>query len=124
VQGFAELQRASARVEDGIGPEVRRRLKAIGEKVALVAAADAPRGATGELQQSIRVSVTQRTASIYSTAEYGGAQNFGAWSKGRGPHISRKNASHYMDRAVRDLEPWVRSEIDGLTDWLVKTYEE
>lgn len=124
IEGFSQLQQALGRIENGVQPELRRRLKAIGDKVALVAAGNAPR-ITGELQHSLKTSVTNSSASIYSTAVYGGAQNFGAWTKnGRGPHISRARASHYMDRAVTELSAWVEQETNGVLDWLLTTFEE
>lgn len=123
VQGFAGLQRALRRVEGGAQPEMRARLRAIGERIALVAAGDAPRN-TGELQHSIKTSVKNAGASIYSNAVYGGAINYGAWTQhGRGPHISRRGASHYMNRAVTQTSSWVEGEIDGLLDWVVSTFE-
>lgn len=127
IQGFAQLQRALGRIENGVQPELRRRLHEIGDKVALVAAADAPR-LTGELQHSIKTSVANSSASIYSTAIYGGAINYGAFpsagASARGPHIKRANASHYMDRAVSELAPWVQQETEAVLDWLETVFME
>ena len=124
VQGFAALQRALGRVANGVQPELRRRLREIGDNVGIVASHYAPRR-TGALQTSIRTRVTNSSASIYSTAIYGGAINSGAWTKyGRGPHIARNRASHYMDRSVDELASWVQDEMEGLLDWVVKTFEE
>lgn len=93
-----------------------------------MAAGNAPRGHTGDLQASIKSSVANTSASVYSTVEYGGAINYGAFPKlgahARGPHIKRANASHYMDRAVSDLSTWVEGEIVGLLDWLLTTFME
>lgn len=126
VQGFQQLSRALKRIEDGVYPEFRKKLKEIGDRVALVAASNAPRR-TGELQHSIKTSVTERGASVYSTAIYGGAQNFGAFphmgKEHRGPHIKRANASHYMDRAVTQLESWVEQETQAVIDWVISTFE-
>src|SRR5438270_7329546 len=82
MQGFTQLQAALRRIEDGVQPELRSRIRKIGDRVALVAAGNAPR-LTGELQHSLRVSVNNSSASVYSTAVYGGAINYGAWSRGR-----------------------------------------
>lgn len=125
VQGFAQLSRVLGKVEEGVQPEMRRRLRGIGDKVALVAAGNAPRGATGELQHDMKVSVTNTSASVYNTAVYAGAINSGAWTAGgRGPHIARGNASHYMDRAVSGLKGWVEQETNAVLDWVVSTFEE
>lgn len=126
VQGFSQLTRALQKIEDGIYPELRQKLKEIGNTVALVAAANAPRR-TGELQLSIKSSVTTANASVYSSAVYGGAINYGAYPhlgpQARGPHINRANASHYMDRAVTELSPWVEQETNAVIDWLIETFE-
>lgn len=127
VQGFAGLQRALRKIGDGTDLELRRRIRDVGARVALVAAGNAPRD-TGELQHSIKVSVTQGSASVYSNAVYGGAINFGAGPKlgwqHRGPHITRARASHYMDRAVTETAPWVQQEMDKVLDWVESTFEE
>lgn len=124
VQGFAQLSAALARIADGTQDELKARIRAVGERVALVAAGNAPRGDTGQLQHSIRVAVAGRGASVYSSSLYGGAQNVGAWVKGRGPHISRTRASHYMDRAVDQTAPWVVTELDSVMEWVTTTFTE
>ena len=50
--------------------------------------------------------------------------NVGAWSQGRGPHISRTSASHYMDRAVKSSEAYVLAETEAVMDWLMTTFQE
>lgn len=126
IQGFAQIQRALSRIEDGIQPELRKRIREVGARVALVAAANAPRR-TGELQHSIKDSVAISSASVYSTAVYGGAINYGAFPHAgpehRGPHITRARASHYMDRAVSQTAPWVEQEMNAVIDWLQETFE-
>src|SRR5438105_12415127 len=86
MHGFAELNRALRRIEGGasnfgVEYELQKRLRTIGEKVAQ----SAPQFVThrtgrgsGELERSVKVSVTARSASGYSTSAYGGAQNVGA----------------------------------------------
>ena len=123
--GFTQLSRALRRIEDGAYPELQKKLRDIGDQVALVAAGNAPRGITGELQHSMKTSVTLSGASVYSSSIYGGAQNYGAWEKhGRGPHISRARASHYMDKAVAETEGYVLAEMEAVLDWLTTTFEE
>lgn len=131
LEGFAQLQAALKRIEDGTYPELRERLRAIGEHVKARAEGNITHrtgrhGAEGpRLGQSLKVSVTQRSASVYSTAVHGGAQNVGAWTRdGRGPHISRANASHYMDKAVKSEQAFVEQETEALIQWLLTTFEE
>lgn len=133
VQGFDQLQRALRRIEGGIAPELRVKLKAIGEHVKEVAEGNVSHK-SGErhgddsqpkLEDSVKVSATLKSASIYSTAVHGGAINVGAWTTtGRGPHISRGTAQHWMDRAVRSEESFVEREVNALLDWLLTTFEE
>lgn len=127
VRGFKELQATLGKIEDGTKDELKRRLQAIGDQVALVAASKAPRR-TRELQHSIKSSVGPRSAAIYSDVIYGGAVNFGAYPhagrSARGPHISRAAASHYMDRTVTELEPWIEEQVQALVDWVITTFEE
>lgn len=123
--GFAQLSRALRRIEDGTYDELRKRLHDIGDRVALVAAGNAPRGVTGELQHSMKTSVTLNGASVYSSSIYGGAQNYGAWTQhGRGPHIRRDRASHYMDKAVAATAGYVEAEMEAVLDWLTTVFEE
>lgn len=123
--GFTQLSRALKRIEDGVYPELQKKLRDIGDKIALVAAGNAPRGITGELQHSMKTSVTLSGASVYSSSIYGGAQNYGAWTQhGRGPHIRRARASHYMDKAVAETEGYVEGEMEALENWLITTFEE
>jgi len=138
ISGFKELIYALDSIRDGAEKEARDRIRTVGERVALVAAGNAPRlkthpsdssGYPGELSHSVKTSVNLTSASIYSIAVYGGAINVGAWSgtketPARGPHISRKRASHYMDRAVTQTAPWVAEEMDSLLDWVTRKFEE
>jgi hypothetical protein len=124
LRGFKGIIDALEQIEAGAGKELDKRLREIGDRVSLVAAHNAPR-ASGYLQNSIRSSYSrgkQFRASIYSTAPYGGAQNYGAWSPGRGPHITQPRASHYMDHTVDELEPWVREEMDQVIGWVIDQF--
>jgi hypothetical protein len=127
VQGFTEIQRSLRELEDGSDRELRRRLKDIGERVALVAASNAPRR-TGELQHSIKASSTVRGASVYSNVVYGGAINYGAYPKlgptHRGPHIKRERASQYMQKGVEESTPYVEQQVNELLDWAMAKFEE
>lgn len=133
VVGFSAISKALREIGEGAPEELRKKLKDIGETVALVAAGNAPRlenptltsGYAGELAHSIRTAATVRGASVYSTAVYGGAQNYGAWTQhGRGPHIRRDRASHYMDKAVTETGPWVDDQVVELIDWALETFME
>jgi hypothetical protein len=131
VEGLGPMIRVLHNAEHEIEPELKRRLKqGVGGIVLPVARANAPYGSKYNfgtpLRDSLRVSVTQRGASIFSTKVSGGAINYGAWTTGpgRGPHIKRERASHYMTRAVQSTKPRVEAEVVGLLDWLTHELED
>ncbi len=139
LHGFAELNDALARIEGGKGNfgveyELQRRLRIIGETVAKAAPQFVTHktGRHGDpaiprLEDSVRVSVTKRSASVYSIAEHGGVQNVGggphAGWPARGPHVKAADASHWMSRAVASKREFVDAEMDGLLDWLEAEFE-
>lgn len=136
--GFKELTQALHRIEGGsanfgLEYELQKRLRVIGETVARAAPGfvthktgrhgdpDNPR-----LEDSVRVSVTQRSASVYSTALHGGAQQAGAGPKAgwgaRGPHIRKDRASKWMGKAVASQREFVAAEMDSLLTWVVDEF--
>lgn len=132
--GFGSLARTLRQIEGagnyGVEYELRRRLGEIGVKVGESAKQfithKTGRG-DGALEDSVRVAVTQRAASVYSTSPYGGAQNVGAYPKAgrgaRGPHIQARNASRWMNRGVASERAFIEEETEGLLDWLVREFE-
>jgi phage gpG-like protein len=134
VQGLPEVQKAFARIEGGRGNfgveyELQHRLRNIGEHVAEAA----PRfvthrtGRHGDprlprLEDDVRVSVTTRSASVYSTSPYAPIQNFGGGPKAgwgaRGPHVTRARASKWLNKAVASERQYVKDEFQGLLDWI------
>jgi hypothetical protein len=139
LHGFSELNDALARIEGakgnfGVEYELQQRLRAIGEEVAkaapqFVTHKTGRHGNPGvqRLEDSVRVSVTTRSASVYSTAEHGGVQNVGggphAGWPARGPHVRAANASHWMNRAVASKRDYVDAELDGLLDWIEAEFQ-
>lgn len=138
LHGFVELNRALERIgggkaDFGLEYELQRRLRVIGETVAKAAPQFVTHrtGRHGDpvqprLEESVRVSVTKRSASVFSTAIHGGAQNSGAGPKAgwaaRGPHIRKDKASRWMNKAVASQREFVKDELDGLLDWLVEEF--
>lgn len=128
VSGFTELQRALRATELGVQKEVQARIRIIGEHVASVARGNVPHtlgrsGASPTIEAGMRVSTILRGASIYTLAPHGGAINVGAMVSGRGPHIKRADASHYMDRAVTDSQPFVEAQTQAVLAWVDTTFE-
>lgn len=135
MRGFTELQRALTRIgsksEFGLEYELARRLRGIGERVAetapLYVQHKTGRDAVSpnpRLEESVKVSVTLRSASVYSTAAHGGAQNVGGQvGRNRATLLKRAEVSQWMIRAVSSTSPWVAEQMDGLLDWLVAEFE-
>lgn len=122
VVGFEEIYRALKAIEGGMPREVRAKLRAVGNIVKNAAAKNVThkwpdRPVSIRLAESLKVSLTQKSASVYSTAPHGGAQNVGAMSKGSGPHITRAHASRYMNAAVDEKRSWVAAQMDEVLDW-------
>ncbi len=141
VRGYKELSKALERVGGqeranfGVSYELKNRLRTIGEKVAKAAPQYVTHktGRHGDpavprLEDSVRVSVTQKAAAVYSTAIHGGVQNVGGgphaggWA-GRGPHVRRADASRWMIKAVASQRAETEKELDGLVDWVVRELE-
>lgn len=128
VHGLADMQRVLRKAEHELAPQLRQRLKDTGEGiVAPVARRYAPVGVRSAqyrfggrtLAESIRVSATQRGASVYSTAVYGGVQNFGGRvGRNHATVLRRADVSQYMTRAVADTRAPAAAHIEGVLDWL------
>ena len=109
----------------GVEYELKRKLRAIGEGVAKTAPSFVTHRYkdSGALEGSVKVSSGRAGVSVYSTSVYGGVQNVGGWSKGRGPHVSRGNASRWMLRAVESSEPVIEKELTELVHWVTREIE-
>lgn len=132
--GFTQLQAALGRIESkadfGLEYELQRRLRVVGEKVAKVAPQFVTHktgrtNSNGErLEDSVKVSVTTRSASVFSSSIYGGAQNVGGKvGRNRATLLKRSDASHWMDKAVASEREFVQAEMEGLVDWLLAEFE-
>jgi hypothetical protein len=134
MNGFTGLNRALQRIDGGranfgLEYELQRRLRTVGETVAKAAPQYVTHNTgpgTGVLEGSVKVSVTTKTASVYSNSVYGGAQEYGAGPKAgwaaQGPHIQRANASKWMTKAVESQKAFVAVEMDSLLDWVVEEF--
>jgi phage gpG-like protein len=139
VVGFAQLNAALNRIgggkaDFGLEYELQRRIRLIGEEIAKTAPQFVTHKtgrhgdpSTPRLEDSVKVSVTANSASVYSTSEYGGIQNTGGgphagWAA-KGPHVRSDKASEWMNKAVRSKEQWVEAQMDGLVDWLLDEFE-
>jgi hypothetical protein len=137
VRGFPELQKALERIGPkanfGVEYEVQRRLHNIGEHVAVASEGFITHGtgrhgdpALPRLEDTVRVSVTQRRSTVYSQSPYAAVQNFGGGPKAgwaaRGPHIPRASASKWLNKAVASERTYVDSEYDGVLDFIEREW--
>jgi hypothetical protein len=122
VQGLAAMQRVLARGESELAPELKRRLREGGEMVRATARQNAPYRSNlpgKHLRDTMKVSVTRTSASVYSTSIYGGVQNFGGRVGHHGATLLRRaSVSQYMTRAAQTNKERVAQHIEGVLDWL------
>jgi len=133
--GFQQLNVALGRIgagkaDFGLAYELQQRLRTIGEAVAkaapqFVSHRTGRHGDPGNpsLEESVRVSVTQRQASVYSTALHGGAQNVGGKvGRNHATLLKRADVSGWMIKAVGSEREFVREEVDSLLEWLEREF--
>lgn len=128
VQGLSAMQRVLKRSEHELAPELKARLRhQVGGVIAPVARADAPVSGLSHrhMRDTIKVSVSLRGASIYSTAVYGGVQNYGGRvGRNRATVLPRAGVSQYMTRAVQSTRPRVEQQVLEVLDWLKHELED
>ncbi len=118
------MQRALRAIDVGTARELTARIRAVGEVVKKAAQERAPvgpghPGEPGRLHDSIKVSTMLKSASVYSTAVYGGVQNVGGRvGRNHATLLRRDMVSGYMNKAVAASEAYVEGEMLGLLDWL------
>lgn len=130
VSGLTDMQRVLKKGGSELGPELKKRLKDVGEGiVAPVARRYAPQGVRSaryrfsgpSLHESIRAGATQKGATVYSTSVYGGVQNFGGKvGRNHATLLKRADVSQYMTRAVRETRVPVTRHVEGTLDWLTR----
>lgn len=129
VKGLVELQRALRRVEGDAGKDLKRRLRVIAVGVQGRARGNVSHktGRHGEgptIGQSLRVSVTQRGASLYTTAPHGFVQDRGGQvGRNRATLLRRDSVSQYMTRAVVSEQAHVRGQLAEMLDDFGREFE-
>jgi phage gpG-like protein len=134
--GFQQLNAALQRIgggraDYGLAYELQRRLRIVGDTIARSAPSFITHrtGRHGDvanptLEESVRTSVTQRSASVYSTALHGGVQNVGGKvGRNHATILKRAEVSRWMIQAVTTNRAFVEGELDGLLDWLTAEFE-
>ena len=132
VSGLKEMQVALKVANNGLDRELDKRMRKAGEIVAPVARRNAPKGTRSRdyrfsgdvLEDSIRTSGARGRYSVYSTAIYGGVQNYGGRvGRNHATLLTRASVSQYMSKAVVSTRDLVKAEVEGTLDWLTTTLE-
>lgn len=123
VHGLADLRRALKRIDTDLDRDVRIELKALGESIAQVARNRAPIGPAGDphrgaLRSSIKVSVRQKTASIYSKLPYAAVHEWGGSIRPKGTPIQIEGR-HYIVSAIEDSHDLIERRLLNTLDAVV-----
>ena len=118
VRGLKEFRRDLRRLEPEVDKELRKSIKAAAGKVAVEAAALAPRR-TGTLARSIRPYVSGARASIGSTLPYAPVVHWGGTIRPRGVPITfaatefiSRAAARHADRLVDEIGDGIEAAAD------------
>jgi hypothetical protein len=113
VQGIREFRRDLKRLQPDIDRELRGDIREAGGKVLPVARAFAPT-LTGELARSIRLSVTQRGVSIYSTLPQAPVLHWGGEISPRGVPITFPRTEFISEAVERQADELLDDIGDGV----------
>lgn len=123
LEGLSDLRRALKRVDRELDRSLAKSLREIGKKVRDRVRAGALRFAQSHtLEKSLRYSVKQKTASIYSDVVYSRVQEYGG-RVGHGAVIRRADAHHYMTEGIAASRRVIDSNLESVLDDLAAAYE-
>jgi hypothetical protein len=105
-QGLRELQRDLKRIAPEVAKGLRKDIRDIGRPVLAQARVNAPY-LTGELSRSLRLSVTQRGISIYSTLPQAPVLHWGGTIRPRGTAIEFREDQFATRAVMMNAEPLV-----------------
>lgn len=123
-RGFAELRRALRRMDTELDREVRNEVAQVGALIRTEAQHRAPEGSAatdphpGQLRGSLKVSVRQRVASIYTRVPYAAVHEFGGTIRPKGTPITIPG-SHYLLGARDDLAEVAERRLMAALDVIV-----
>lgn len=121
VEGYADLDRALKTIDEGIRKEMRRELRQVARPILTQARSLAPRK-SGDLQRSLRTSVTARGIAFTSSEPYSNLIHWGG-STGRGHRARapwsgdiRVRESLFFSRALEENEDALMDGLDAAVD--------
>lgn len=129
VRGLTELQRAFRQAEGNASKYLRAELREIAKGVARDAKGNVThktgRHSKGpRLKGSIRVSVTARSASVYSNAAHALVQDVGGQvGRNRATLLKRAEVSQYMLKATHNAGPHIERQVEQMLDRLGRDFD-
>lgn len=122
VEGMESLQRALKEVDPNIRKEMRKELRTAARPVLATARTLTPRGPTGNLQRSLKVSVTNNGIALGSRLPYANLIHWGG-STGKGHVVGRRwsgavkvRESLFLSRALESNEDELMDALDRAVD--------
>lgn len=116
LEGLADLRKVLRKVSRDLDKGLARSMREIGKGVKRYAQAEARRFRdSGDLEKSIRYSVTTKGASVYSNSPYSAVHEWGGVIRPRGVPI-RIARRQWMNAGVENSRRFVDSQMRGLLD--------
>lgn len=122
IEGLAGFRRALKKIDKDVDRELKVAMRTVTNTVRDRARTNAPIR-SGALRKSIRTSVTNKRAAIYSNVEYAAIQEYGG-QVGNGAIVERAKASHYMRRAVAESRGEGEAIWEAILDSIERTWRD
>jgi hypothetical protein len=119
IRGFSAFRRGLRSLDVNLDRQLRDYIKEMSEEVASVARQRAPRK-SGKLSKSIKSSVTQTRASVYSNLPYAAVQEWGGTIRPKGVPI-KIEGRQMIYSAVKDKSADVEDHMGRLFDSISST---
>jgi phage gpG-like protein len=124
IEGLAELRRALRRIDKTLDRGLAVKLRSVGQLVQGAARREADKfRKSGRLSGSIRVSVRQRQASIYSNLPQAPVHEYGGTIRPRGVPIAIPRRE-YMRRGVANSRRRIDAELEDILDAIADEWGE
>lgn len=120
LEGLTDLRRVLKRADKNLDRDLARSIREIGKGVQAEVRTEARRFAdTGTLARSIRYSVRQKSASVYTNLDYGPVHEWGGTIRPRGVPIQIRRRQFMragVDNSRREIDKRLGRLLDDLAD--------
>lgn len=113
VRGLREFRRDLRRIDPEVDKELRTSIRQSADRIRAEAASVAPYR-SGALSRSLRISVTQRSASIYSTLPYAPVVHWGGTIEPKGVPIKFRRTEFISKAVERGADQLAEDIADGV----------